>query len=124
MASPKFKKDTQGFEIQESFHRIPLKSTTTTSVADGETDDVTVTVSSGEMWFIKSWAITLGDNSTCNSIKIDGNDTYQIVDCSDTVSTYGDLLSADSTIVMSVTNAGQAAEDNVLTVWGWKLTGI
>lgn len=123
MATRYLKKDEAGFDLQETIPRVPLKSTTTVSVAAGETETITLTVPSNEMWFIKSWDITLGSNCTCNSILIDSNDSYQIVDESDCLSTYGDLLTANSSVSMSVTSADASAQDNTITVWGWKFDG-
>ena len=104
----------------EDIKAIPLKVSVSVSIAASGSGTATITVPSGWRYYIKSWAITKGTDVTVSSITIDDNDTFQIVDVSDTVAKYGRLLLADSIIKISGSNAGTGAESLAIEIWGYK----
>ena len=101
--------------------RIPLKDSSTVSIAASGTGSATISVASGYKYFIKSWTVTAGADVTVDSIKIDDNDTYQIASLSDTIAEYGELPVAETNIVISGSNAGSAAEDLTIEIKGYKV---
>ncbi len=100
--------------------RVPLKASATVSIAASGTGTATISVS-GYVYFIKSWSVTKGADVTVTSITIDGNDTSQIVAVTDTEATYGTLLTANSSVAISGSNAGAAAEDLTIEIIGYKV---
>jgi hypothetical protein len=107
--------------IDETVQRVPLQSSATVSLGSSVSDSATISIPSGEMWFIKSWTITKGADVTVSSITIDGNSTYEIAAVADTVSRYGAVLTADSSVVISGSNAGIAAQSLEIKIDGYKI---
>jgi hypothetical protein len=107
--------------IQEGVTRIPLNASGSVSIAASGTGTATISVPDGEMWFIKSWAITKGADVTISSIEIDGSDTGQIDSLTDTLPEYGALLTANRSLTVTGSNAGLSAEDLQIDVKGYLL---
>ena len=114
--------DSKGIiKTKQAEARIPLKESATVSIAASGTGSATISVAAGYKYFIKSWTVTAGADVTVTSIKIDGNDTYQIASLSDTVAEYGIVLTAESNVVISGSNAGSSAEDLTIEIKGYKV---
>jgi hypothetical protein len=101
--------------------RIPLKESASVSIAAGGSGSATITLTSGYLYFIKSWTVTKDADVTVTSITIDGNDTYQTDSLADTVSEYGDVIVASQNVVISGSNAGLAAENLSIEIKGFKI---
>jgi hypothetical protein len=119
-----FKLDENLRAIDETVQRIPLQAVATASLAASTSDSATISAPDGEMWFIKSWTVTIGADVTVTSIAVDGNDTYEIASLADTVARYGGLLTADFSITITGSNAGIAAESLEIQIDGYKITGV
>jgi uncharacterized Zn finger protein len=119
-----FKLDDNLRAIDETVQRIPLQASETVSLAASTSDSAIINVPSGEMWFIKSWTVTKGADVTITSITVDGNDTYEIAAVADVISRYGGLITADSNVVISGSNAGLAAQSLEIQVDGYKIAGV
>ncbi len=101
--------------------KIPLKSSATASIAASGSGSATISVPSGEVWFVKSWTITKGADITVTGIAIDSNDTYQTGTLADTEAEYGALINANINIVASGSNTGAGPEDLSIEIKGYKI---
>jgi hypothetical protein len=100
--------------------RTPVKSENTASIAASGTGTATVSVPAGKRYFIKQINITKGADISITAQNIDSNDTGQAAsfDCE---SVFGGLLTADTDITVSGSNAGVAAENLTIEVIGYSV---
>jgi hypothetical protein len=117
----KLEQDVNLQYVQDTYSRLPLREVATVSIAASGSGTATINVPAGDMWFIKSWTVTKGADISVSSIAVDGNDTYEIASLTDTVARYGALLTADSKVTISGSNAGLSAESLEIQVDGYKL---
>jgi hypothetical protein len=117
----RLKRDTAFEVIQESVKRKPLVITGNVSVPAAGSATLKIDIPKDELWFIKSWAITKGANTTITSVTIDGEDTSKKDSLADTVPEYGALLTAELNISVAGSNAGSAAENLDVVIKGYKL---
>jgi hypothetical protein len=115
------KTDANLYPLNETVKRVPLRASVSVSIPASSTDSATINVPSNEMWFIKSWTILKGSDVSVSTITVDGIDTYEIASLTDTVARYGALLTVDSTVTISGSNAGIAAESLEIQVDGYKI---
>jgi hypothetical protein len=101
--------------------RIPLKASTSVIISAGSSGVEFINIPYYERWFIKSWTVTAGANTTVECIMLDENDTYEVDSIADTVTRYGATLSAISTVGILGSNAGGEEETLTLEITGYKL---
>jgi len=97
-----------------------LKDSATVSIAAGGNGVAIINIPKNEIWLIKQINITKGADVTVSSISIDGEVIPDLASV-DLEATYGDLITARSSISVSGSNAGAAAEDLTIEVVGVKL---
>lgn len=99
----------------------PLKTSATVSIAAAGSGTAMINVEAGYVYQIKKWTVTKGADVTVIVIKVDGFDTYQLDSLADTETEYGKMLTATSTVEISGSNAGAAAEDLTIEIVGVKI---
>jgi hypothetical protein len=101
-------------------YKTLLNESATISVAASGTGIVTITVPSGKRYFIKQINVTKGANTTiaADGVLIDEAKSKQTASF-DSESIFGTNLTADTSISVTGTNAGTAAENLTIQVIGY-----
>lgn len=99
-------------------YKAPINVSATVSIAASGSGTATINVPTGKRYFIKQVNITKGADVSVTSLTFDGNETGQTANF-DCVTIFGDLLTADTSIDISGSNAGAAAEDLTIQVTGY-----
>lgn len=99
-------------------YKVPVNVSATVSIAASGTGTVTITVPAGKRYYVKQVNITKGADVTVTALTFDSNETGQTASF-DCVTVFGELLTADTSIDISGSNAGAAAEDLTIQITGY-----
>ncbi len=93
-------------------YKTPINVSATVSIAISGTGSATITVPAGKRYYVKQVNIAKGADVTVTGLTFDGNATGQTASF-DCVTVFGDLLPADTSIVISGSNASATAAENL-----------
>jgi hypothetical protein len=108
------KTDDNSSPVQGTYKKIPLQSSGSMTLSPGQTKTITLSVPQDVMWFIKSWSVTKGSDVDVQSIKVDGNDTHEIVGVTNTESRYGVVINAESEVTTTALLPSSLTGDQTL----------
>lgn len=98
--------------------RLPVNESLTESIPAGGSGSVEIEIP--ETWLLKSIEITLSGNASVDEVHIDGQTIGLTGTSIDLVAEFGDLVVANDSIEVFLSNSGGGAEDSSIQIRGLK----
>nr|BDD48103.1 hypothetical protein 19 [Balneolaceae bacterium] len=101
---------------------LPVVIEQTESVAGSSTETLTVDLDAEglQAMLLKSIDLTAGPNTTITKVEVDGVDIVDTASSIDFETSFGKMILARKTIVVTLQNADASAEDTDITIRGVK----